>query len=100
MKQSSSFSMYWFFENLLSVTLKSAFVSFVFWAIAVAEWESRVVVECNEIDGFHIVVVNSAENDESTSQNDLLLLSKVKVIDLTNHCISEVCASLAFVMCA
>lgn len=44
----------------------------------VTEWESRVVVECNEIDGFHIVVVNSAENDESTSQNDLLLLSKVK----------------------
>ena len=48
--------------------------------IAVAEWESRVVVECNEINGFHIAVVNTAENEEFISQNDLLLLSKVKVI--------------------
>ncbi|KAL5564868.1 hypothetical protein UlMin_028032 [Ulmus minor] len=44
----------------------------------VTEWESRVVVECNEIDGFHLPVVNYASSEESISQNDLLLLSKVK----------------------
>ncbi|KAH7518206.1 probable helicase MAGATAMA 3 isoform X2 [Ziziphus jujuba] len=44
----------------------------------VAEWESRVVVECNEVDGFHLVTVNYAHDEESISQNDLLLLSKVK----------------------
>ncbi|XP_024022736.1 probable helicase MAGATAMA 3 isoform X2 [Morus notabilis] len=44
----------------------------------VTEWKSRVVVECNEISGFHLIVVNAAENEESISQNDLLLLSKVK----------------------
>lgn len=52
------------------------------WGIAVTEWESRVVVECNEIDGFHLAVVNYAHNEEFISQNDLLLLSKVKVIRL------------------
>ncbi|KAF4347573.1 hypothetical protein G4B88_009929 [Cannabis sativa] len=43
----------------------------------VTEWESRVVVDCNEVDGFHLAVVNYA-NEEFISQNDLLLLSKVK----------------------
>lgn len=50
-----------------------------FFGIAVTEWESRVVVDCNEVDGFHLAVVNYA-NEEFISQNDLLLLSKVKVI--------------------
>jgi senataxin len=47
----------------------------------VSEWESRLVVECNEVDGFHLPAVTyAADNaDESISQNDLLLLSKEKV---------------------
>lgn len=41
-----------------------------------------MVVECNEVDGFHLVTVNYAHDEESISQNDLLLLSKVKVSKL------------------
>ncbi|KAB1206980.1 putative helicase MAGATAMA 3 [Morella rubra] len=44
----------------------------------VTEWKSRVVVECNEVDGFHLPAVTYAADDteEAISQNDLLLLSK------------------------
>lgn len=42
------------------------------------QWHSRLVVECNEVDGFHLLAVTYAadDSDESISQNDLLLLSK------------------------
>lgn len=46
------------------------------------EWERRVVLECNEIDGFHLAVVNRVRSEESILQNDLFLLSKDKVIKL------------------
>ncbi|KAG6711208.1 hypothetical protein I3842_05G042000 [Carya illinoinensis] len=51
----------------------------------VAEWQRRLVVECNEIDGFHLPAVTYAaeEVDESISQNDLLLLSKENFQDGT-----------------
>ncbi|XP_062178098.1 probable helicase MAGATAMA 3 isoform X2 [Alnus glutinosa] len=44
----------------------------------VTQWHSRLVVECNEVDGFHLLAVTYAADDteESISQNDLLLLSK------------------------
>ncbi|XP_059433882.1 probable helicase MAGATAMA 3 isoform X1 [Corylus avellana] len=44
----------------------------------VTQWHSRLVVECNEVDGFHLPAVTYAADDteESISQNDLLLLSK------------------------
>jgi hypothetical protein len=53
---------------------------FVF-GIAVTQWHSRLVVECNEVDGFHLPAVTYAADDteESISQNDLLLLSKENV---------------------
>ena len=49
--------------------------------IAVSEWERRLVVECNEVDGFHLPAVTYAADNakESISHNDLLLLSKEKV---------------------
>lgn len=45
------------------------------------EWKSRVVVECNDVDGFHLPAVTYAADDteEAISQNDLLLLSKENV---------------------
>ena len=48
--------------------------------IAVAEWKFAIVRECSETDGFSIPVVGyKAEEGESISQNDLLLLSRTKV---------------------
>lgn len=43
----------------------------------VAEWKLRLVVEWNEADGFHFPSVTyEAGEEESVSQNDILLLSK------------------------
>lgn len=45
----------------------------------VSEWKFAIVRECSETDGFSIPVVGyKAEEGESISQNDLLLLSKTK----------------------
>nr|XP_023920246.1 probable helicase MAGATAMA 3 isoform X2 [Quercus suber] len=51
----------------------------------VSEWERRLVVECNEVDGFHLPAVTYAADNakESISHNDLLLLSKEKFQDGT-----------------
>ncbi|KAH1099191.1 hypothetical protein J1N35_016112 [Gossypium stocksii] len=43
----------------------------------VADWKLRLVMECNEADGFYLPAITyEAEEEESISQNDLLLLSK------------------------
>ncbi|XWS55196.1 hypothetical protein CRYUN_Cryun10bG0153800 [Craigia yunnanensis] len=43
----------------------------------VTDWKLRLVMECNEADGFHSPAVTyEADEEESISQNDLLLLSK------------------------
>ncbi|XP_017970760.1 PREDICTED: probable helicase MAGATAMA 3 isoform X2 [Theobroma cacao] len=43
----------------------------------VTDWKLRLVMECNEADGFHLPAVTyEADEEESISQNDLLLLSK------------------------
>ncbi|XVF45709.1 hypothetical protein PTKIN_Ptkin02bG0228300 [Pterospermum kingtungense] len=43
----------------------------------VTDWKLRLVMECNEADGFHLPAVTyEAGEEESISQNDLLLLSK------------------------
>lgn len=63
-------------------TLSLSFCSEVFVPdVTVTEWKSRVVVECNEVDGFHLPAVTYAADDteEAISQNDLLLLSKENV---------------------
>lgn len=41
------------------------------------DWKTGIIIECNEADGFHLPMV-FAEDWESYSQNDLLLLSKKK----------------------
>ncbi|XVE67327.1 hypothetical protein DITRI_Ditri08aG0151700 [Diplodiscus trichospermus] len=43
----------------------------------VTDWKLRLVMECSEADGFHSAAVTyEADEEESISQNDLLLLSK------------------------
>ncbi|XP_059591311.1 probable helicase MAGATAMA 3 isoform X4 [Vitis vinifera] len=50
----------------------------------VSEWKFAIVRECSETDGFSIPVVGyKAEEGESISQNDLLLLSKTKICSLS-----------------
>ncbi|XP_022762921.1 probable helicase MAGATAMA 3 isoform X5 [Durio zibethinus] len=45
----------------------------------VTNWKLRLVMECNEADGFHLPAVTyEADEEESIAQNDLLLLSKEK----------------------
>ena len=58
--------------------------------IAVSEWERRLVVECNEVDGFHLPAVTYAADNakESISHNDLLLLSKEKVKEIWSFLLS------------
>ena len=49
--------------------------------VAVTESVMRLVLECNEADGFLFPAVSFGdEEDEKISQNDLLLISKEKVI--------------------
>ncbi|KAL4363787.1 hypothetical protein GQ457_04G001110 [Hibiscus cannabinus] len=43
----------------------------------VTDWKLRLVMECNEVDGFYLPAITyEADEEESISQNDLLLLSK------------------------
>ncbi|KAK1374132.1 tRNA-splicing endonuclease positive effector (SEN1) [Heracleum sosnowskyi] len=42
------------------------------------EWKTGMIVECKEVDGFHLLVV-FGENWDSIQQNDLLLLSSNKL---------------------
>lgn len=67
-------------QNIHSLSFSSEVVVL---DITVAEWQRRLVVECNEVDGFHLpaVTYSAEEVDESISQNDLLLLSKENVIE-------------------
>ena len=49
--------------------------------IAVTEWKLGVVKSCTEADGFHFIELPcEIKEGESVSQNDLLLLSKEKVL--------------------
>ncbi|XP_010548919.1 PREDICTED: probable helicase MAGATAMA 3 [Tarenaya hassleriana] len=46
------------------------------------EWKMRLVMDCSEADGFHFPMVTyEADEDESISPNDFLLLSKSKEED-------------------
>ncbi|OMO79958.1 putative helicase MAGATAMA 3 [Corchorus capsularis] len=48
----------------------------------VTDWKLRLVIECNEADGFHLAALTfDADEEESISQNDLLLLSKEEFKD-------------------
>ncbi|OMO92078.1 putative helicase MAGATAMA 3 [Corchorus olitorius] len=48
----------------------------------VTDWKLRLVIECNEADGFHLAALTyEADEEESISQNDLLLLSKEEFKD-------------------
>ncbi|XP_022762920.1 probable helicase MAGATAMA 3 isoform X4 [Durio zibethinus] len=50
----------------------------------VTNWKLRLVMECNEADGFHLPAVTyEADEEESIAQNDLLLLSKEKICSLS-----------------
>lgn len=42
------------------------------------EWQQAIIVECSEVNGFHLPMVICSDA-ESISQNDLLLLSTKKV---------------------
>lgn len=54
--------------------------------IAVQEWKLRLVMECGEADGFHLPSVTyEADEVESISPNDLLLLSKEEVTKSTKN---------------
>lgn len=72
------FILFFYFEvyNVIQTETKILFLM----GIAVSEWKFAIVRECSETDGFSIPVVGyKAEEGESISQNDLLLLSKTKV---------------------
>lgn len=61
---------------------------------AVTEWKLGVVNSCSEADGFHFIEFPcEIKEGESISQNDLLLLSKEKVLMIRKMHPSGICRS-------
>jgi hypothetical protein len=61
--------------TLIAIHIQSNSLSFsseVFvFGIAVTQWHSRLVVECNEVDGFHLLIVTYVADDLDESSNGL-----------------------------
>lgn len=54
----------------------------MYWGAAVTEWVMRLVVECNESEGFLLSSVTYGDDEgEKIVQNDLLLLSEDQVFN-------------------
>jgi senataxin len=52
----------------------------MYWGSAVTDWVLRLVVECNESEGFLLPSVTYGDDEgEKIVQNDLLLLSEDQV---------------------